>query len=97
MKILTTSDRFEGWGAVANESLANGCVLVASDAIGSSPYLISDGVNGFMFKSASTKTSFGHQDQKALDDLTEKVAWLLDNKERMKEMQRAAFLTMYNT
>ena len=47
--------------------------------------------------SASTKTSFGHHDQKALDDLTEKVAWLLDNKERMKEMQRAAFLTMYNT
>lgn len=93
---LFTSDRNEGWGAVANESMANGCVLVASDAIGSSPYLIINGVNGFMFKSASTKTSFENPDQKALDDLTEKVAWLLDNKERMKEMQRAAFLTMYN-
>ena len=45
----------------------------------------------------ATKTSFGHPAQKALDDLTEKVAWLLDNKEKMKEMQRAAFLTMYNT
>ena len=94
---LFTSDRNEGWGAVANESMANGCVLVASDAIGSVPYLVKDGVNGLMFKSASTKTSFGNPDQKALDDLTEKVAWLLDNKKKMKEMQRAAFLTMYNT
>ena len=94
---LFTSDRNEGWGAVANESMANGCVLVASDAIGSVPYLVKDGVNGLMFKSASTKTSFGNPDQKALNDLTEKVAWLLDNKEKMKEMQRAAFLTMYNT
>ena len=94
---LFTSDRNEGWGAVANESMANGCVLVASDAIGSVPYLVKDGVNGLMFKSASTKTSFGNPDQKALDALTEKVAWLLDNKEKMKEMQRAAFLTMYNT
>ena len=50
-----------------------------------------------MFKSASTKTRFDHPDQKALDDLTEKVAWLLDNKEKMKEIQRSAFLTMYNT
>lgn len=91
---LFTSDRNEGWGAVANESMANGCVLVASDAIGSSPYLISDGVNGFMFKSASTKTSFENPDQKALDDLTEKVAWLLDNKERMKELQQEAARTL---
>lgn len=91
---LFTSDRNEGWGAVANECMANGCVLVASDAIGSVPYLVKDGVNGLMFKSAATNTSFGHPDQKALDDLTEKVAWLLDNKERMKEMQRKTVRTM---
>ena len=42
----------------------------------------------------ATKTSFGHPDQKALDELTEKVAWLLDNKDRMKEMQRKAVRTM---
>lgn len=94
---LFTSDQNEGWGAVANECMANGCVLVASDAIGSVPYLVKDGVNGIVFGSASTKTSFDNPDQKTLDELTEKVAWLLDNKERMKEMQRAAFLTMYNT
>ena len=94
---LFTSDRNEGWGAVANESMANGCVLVASDAIGSVPYLVKDGVNGMVFRSASTKSNFDNPDQKTLDELTEKVAWLLDNKEWMKEMQRAAFLTMYNT
>ena len=94
---LFTSDQNEGWGAVANECMANGCVLVASDAIGSVPYLVKDGVNGIVFGSASTKTSFDNPDQKTLDELTEKVAWLLNNKERMKEMQRAAFLTMYNT
>lgn len=91
---LFTSDRNEGWGAVANECMANGCVLVASDAIGSVPYLVKDGVNGLMFKSAATNTSFGHPDQKALDELTEKVAWLLENKDRMKEMQRKAVRTM---
>ena len=94
---LFTSDQNEGWGAVANECMANGCVLVASDAIGSVPYLVKDGVNGIVFGSASTKTSFDNPDQKTLDELTEKVTWLLDNKERMKEMQRAALLTMYNT
>lgn len=91
---LFTSDRNEGWGAVANECMANGCVLVASDAIGSVPYLVKDGVNGLVFRSASTKTCFDNPDQKALDELTEKVAWLLDNKERMKEMQRKAVRTM---
>ena len=94
---LFTSDRNEGWGAVANESMANGCVLVASDAIGSVPYLVQQGVNGLMFKSAATNTSFDHPDPKALDELTEKVAWLLDNKERMKEMQRKAVRTMQET
>ena len=94
---LFTSDRNEGWGAVANECMANGCVLVASDAIGSVPYLVQQGVNGLMFKSAATNTSFDHPDPKALDELTEKVAWLLDNKERMKEMQRKAVRTMQET
>ena len=94
---LFTSDRNEGWGAVANESMANGCVLIASDAIGSTPYLVKDGVNGFMFRSAATDTSFSNPDRQALDDLTEKVVWILDNKERMKEMCREAVLTMQVT
>lgn len=79
---LFTSDRNEGWGSVANESLANGCVLVASDAIGSSPYLIQDGINGFLFKSRS------------IDSLEEKVRWLLDHPTNLQEMRKNATMSM---
>lgn len=47
---LFTSDNQEGWGVVANESMAAGCCLVASDSIGAAPYLIRCGVNGYMFR-----------------------------------------------
>lgn len=79
---LFTSDRLEGWGAVANESLANACVLVASDAIGSTPYLIKDGENGFIFQSRD------------VDSLTEKVEWLLSHHTEMSLMQKKAYESM---
>ena len=50
---LFTSDKNEGWGAVANEAMANGCVLVGCKEIGSVPYLVKDGVNGFVFESCN--------------------------------------------
>ena len=61
---LFTSDKNEGWGAVANEALSNGCVLVGSDAIGCVPFLLKDGENGCIFKSCD------------IDSLIEKVEWL---------------------
>lgn len=79
---LFTSDRLEGWGAVANESMANGCALVASDAIGSSPYLVKDGFNGFMFKSCD------------LESLNEKVEWLITHTEELERMKRNAYERM---
>ena len=79
---LFTSDRYEGWGAVANESMANGCVLVASDAIGSTPYLIKGGYNGFMFESGD------------VNSLTAKVEWLLNHDDEMKQMELNARNTM---
>ena len=91
---LFTSDCNEGWGAVANECMANGCVLVASDAIGSVPYLVRNGENGMVFMSASVKTSFENPDKTALDDLSGKVEWLLDYKDGMKDMQHKAACTM---
>lgn len=69
---LFTSDRLEGWGAVANESMANGCVLVASDEIGSTGYLIEDNVTGLKFRSCN------------IDSLYEQVKFLLDNPREMK-------------
>ncbi len=47
---LFTSDRQEGWGAVLNESMNSGCAVVASHAIGSVPFLIKNGENGFVYR-----------------------------------------------
>ena len=43
---LFTSDREEGWGAVANEAMSEGCLLIGADEIGAVPYLVKDGENG---------------------------------------------------
>ena len=63
---LFTSDRNEGWGAVLNEAMSNGCSVVVSDMIGSAPYLIEDGKNGLLFKSESLLSLY-HQVKRLLD------------------------------
>ena len=47
---LFNSDRNEGWGAVLNESMNSGCAVVASHSIGSVPFLIRNGENGYIYK-----------------------------------------------
>lgn len=79
---LFTSDRNEGWGAVANEAMSNGCVLVGSDAIGSVPFLLKDGENGCVFKSCD------------LDSLMEKVEYLLNDRAEMRRMAINGYITM---
>jgi len=79
---LFTSDKNEGWGAVSNEAMSNGCVLVGSDAIGSTPFLINEGVNGCLFKSCD------------LDSLTEKVTWLLEHPDKRLELRKNGVTTM---
>ena len=79
---LFTSDHLEGWGAVANESMANGCVLVASDAIGSTGYLVTHKVTGMTFKSRD------------VDSLYEQVKFLLDNPEARKCIAKAGQQSM---
>lgn len=79
---LFTSDRNEGWGAVLNEAMSNGCVPVASNEIGSVPYLVKSGYNGYVFKSRS------------IDSLVEKVCALLDSPETLYDMSMAAIDTM---
>lgn len=79
---LFTSDRNEGWGAVLNEAMSNGCAVVASNEIGSVPFLIKDGVNGLVFKS------------KDIDSLERKVTFLLDNPQKRLEFSKNAVATM---
>ena len=47
---LFTSDQNEGWGAVLNEAMNSGCTVLANQMIGSVPYLVKDGENGFVVK-----------------------------------------------
>ena len=79
---LFTSDFNEGWGAVLNESMNSACAVVASHAIGSVPFLINDGENGFIYKNGDE------------DDLFNKVKFLLDNPEKRKEMSFKAYKAM---
>lgn len=80
---LFTSDKNEGWGAVLNESMNSACVTVASHAIGSVPFLLENEENGFIYKDGD------------MDDLYNKVKFLLDNEEQRKSMAKKAYLTVF--
>lgn len=81
---LFTSDRQEGWGAVLNEAMNSGCAVVASGAIGSVPFLIKDGENGYIYRDGN------------IDGLYEKVKHLFDNKEVRVKLGKNAYATLYN-
>lgn len=78
---LFTSDRNEGWGAVANEAMSEGCAIVGNVAIGSIPYLVEDGVNGLQYHNS-------------IDSLIEKVEWLINHPQERLVMKEKAYLTM---
>ena len=46
---LFTSDKNEGWGAVMNEAMSSACAPVVCREIGSAPYLVAHGENGFIY------------------------------------------------
>ena len=71
---LATSNRKEGWGATVNEAMAAGCCVVASDQLGSSPYLIEDGVSGLLYHGSD------------IDDLNKKMQWIISNVELISMM-----------
>ncbi len=95
---LFTSDKNEGWGAVLNESMANGCVPVVSDAIGSAPFLIDDEKNGCLFEAPKSNSGLLPKkidvDEHALDSLYEKVISLLENPKKRNQMAVCAYQTM---
>ncbi len=55
---LFTSDRQEGWGAVANEAMNSGCALLADHMIGAVPYLVKDGENGLIYRDGNREELF---------------------------------------
>ena len=81
---LFTSDREEGWGAVLNESMNSACAAVACREIGSVPYLIDDGVNGFIY------------DKRGKNSLYSRVKQLIEDKDLREKLQKNAYDTMEN-
>lgn len=79
---LFTSDRNEGWGAVANEAMSNGCALIGSDAIGSIPYLVKDGWNGLIYRDGD------------INDLYSKVKQVIDEPALRETLAKNAYETM---
>lgn len=79
---IFTSDKNEGWGAVLNESMNSACVPISSHAIGSTPYLIDNGFNGFIYKDGD------------VEDLYSKIKFLIDNRDKMQEMSKNAYKTI---
>ena len=79
---LFTSDRNEGWGAVLNESMNSACAVVANGAIGSVPFLLNDGENGYIYEDGN------------IDDLYNKVRLLLDNSDKCKGMAKNSYATI---
>ena len=82
---LFTSDRKEGWGAVVNEAMNSGCVVIASNLAGAVPYLIDDTINGYIYNSND------------VDDLFFKVKTVFDLEASVrKEVAKEAYKTIIN-
>lgn len=81
---LMTSDRNEGWGAVVNEAMNSGCVVVADHMVGATPYLIKDGENGCIYRDGD------------VDELCRTVEALLLHPEQARKLGEAAYATIEN-
>ena len=81
---MFTSDRGEGWGVVLNEAMNSACATVASYNAGATPYLVKDKENGIIYYNNDYK------------DCYKGVKFLLDNKDKQKEISKQAYLTMVN-
>jgi len=81
---IFTSDRNEGWGAVVNEAMSNGCAVISSDQAGASKFLIEHGKNGLLFKSGD------------LTDFYQKTVSLVNNIELREKLSIQAYYDMLN-
>lgn len=80
---LITSDQNEGWGAVVNEAMNSACVVIGNKKIGSIPFLIKDGKNGFTY---SNQKEFFYR-----------VKWIIENKEKQRIIGKNAYSTIIKT
>jgi len=57
---LFTSNKEEGWGVVLNEAMNSHCAVIASEEIGSAPFLIKNNINGIVYRCGNIKELFFH-------------------------------------
>lgn len=76
---IFTSNQYEGWGAVINESMNSACAVVSSNVVGSAPYLIKDGITGLLYEFNNLKS------------LYDNVATLMDDSAQRKILAKNAY------
>lgn len=79
---LMTSDYKEGWGAVVNEAMNSGCMVVCGHGAGATGYLVEDKINGVIYDSGN------------YDTLLENVKSTYNNSKLRKEMALRAYATI---
>ena len=79
---LFTSDKNEGWGAVANEALSNGCAVVGDECIGAVPFLVEHGKNGRIYKT------------KNVGSLVVELSFYINHRKVLESNGREAYRTM---
>lgn len=77
---LMTSNYEEGWGAVVNEAMSEGCIPVASYATGAAATLMEDGDSGKLYF------------YEEIDDMKKQIESLLIEPGAMKRMSKNAYL-----
>jgi len=77
---LFTSTQEEGWGAVLNEAMNSGCAAITYKKIGSAPFLINEGTNGFLFNN--------------IDDLFLKTKILINDEKLRIAFQKNAYISI---
>ena len=80
---LFTSDRREGWGAVLNEAMSSGCIVLTSDQVGGAPFLIEHRRTGCIFRNLD------------LLSLVEEFLWLTESDERMNLIREKSIQHYY--
>ncbi len=78
---LFTSDEKEGWGAVLNEAMNSGCVVIARPEIGAVPYLLQQNINGKVI---------GNR----IEYFAGSAGWEILHREERRELGERAYQTM---
>ena len=78
---IFSSGKEEGWGAVLNEAMNSGCIVIANKNAGSTPYLVCHGQNGLIYNGSQP-------------DLYRCLDECFKNRENMTQLGLNAYQTM---